>query len=226
MYTDGAMKVYSPRAGAEKVLLPWREAAAVPARGPGRKAIAGMTLVEVLVAFTLFMIMAMGILAAMVQTRKISENNAAQAIAVSIAQGIIEQVQLIGYTNLTNDANLPLKFTGQTGANLAGLQQFSLPWAADATTFTDIGALTDPTNPASAILGVMLDFDYRNGATVVRPARYMKMRVNLQRTLHTVDDNVEIILTYSWQLPTGNGSATGRYLTREIRTIRSQAPSF
>ena len=76
------------------------------------------------------------------------------------------------------------------------------------------------------MLGILIDLDYKSGATVLRPARYMKMRVNLQRNVHTIDDNVEIILTYSWQPPTGNGAAAARYITREIRTIRSQAPSY
>jgi len=188
-------------------------------------AAAGMTLVELMVASCLFTIMSLGALVALGQTRIISENNVAQATAASIAQGIIEQVQLNGYASITSDPNLPLKVTGANN-DLSTIQQFSLPWAANATTFTDIGARADPADPASPILGVLIDVDYRSGGTVIRPGRYMKMRVNLQRNAHLTDDNVEIILTYSWQPPSGYGAASARYLTREIRTIRSQAPSY
>jgi len=55
----------------------------------------------------------------------------------------------------------------------------------------------------------------------------MKMRVNIRRTVHSGDDNVEIVLTYQWQPPSRNAlPADNVYLTREIRTIRSQAPSY
>ena len=191
-----------------------------------RPADAGVTLVELMVSFTLFTIMSLGAIAALGQTRIISENNVAHATANAIAQGIIEQVQLNGYTNITSDPSLPLKFTGASSANLASLQQFSLPWAADATTFTDIGSRADPTDPNSPVLGVLVDVAYKNGANVIRPAHYMKMKVNLQRNPHLNDDNVEIILTYSWQPISANGTSSGAFFTREIRTIRSQAPSY
>jgi len=199
-----------------------RTASSMPVRRPQR----GMTLVEVMIATSLFTLMALGALATLLQTRRMSENNLAQATAAVIVQGIIEQVHLDGYTTITTDPNLVLTFTAPNSSNLSTIQQFSLPWATDATTFTEIGIRTDPADLTSPILGVLIDLDYRNGSTVIRPARYMKMRVNLQRNVHTTDDNVEIILTYSWQPPSGNGAASAPYLTREIRTIRSPAQSF
>ena len=190
----------------------------------------GFTLVEIMIAFGVFSIMALGSITALLQTRRMSEDNVAQATAAVIAQGIIEQVQLNGYSAIADTAttpNLELKFTGANTNNLASIQQYDLPWAADAATFTAIGARVDPEDPASAILGVLLDLDYKVGATVVRPARYMKMRVNIRRTVHSGDDNVEIVLTYQWQPPSRNALAADNvYLTREIRTIRSQAPSY
>jgi len=51
--------------------------------------------------------------------------------------------------------------------------------------------------------------------------------VNMRRTVHSGDDNVEIILTYQWQPPSRNTRPGNNvYLTRELRTIRSQAPSY
>jgi type II secretory pathway pseudopilin PulG len=195
-----------------------------------RGATSGVTLVETLVAMTLFSAMALGSLSALIQTRKMSEDNVAQATAAVIAQGIIEQVQLNPYaavSDTTSSPNLELKFTGANTNNLASIQQYDLPWATNTTTFTEIGARVNPSDTASPILGVLLDLDYKVGTTVIRPGRYMKMRVNIRRTVNPGNDNVEITLTYSWQPPSrNNGAGTETYLTRELRTIRSQAPSY
>jgi Tfp pilus assembly protein PilV len=197
---------------------------------PGAGYASGMTLTEIMIAFGLFSIMALGSLTALLQTRKMSEDNVAQATAAVIAQGIIEQVQLNGYDAISDTVgspNLELKFTGANTNNLASIQQYDLPWATDTTTFTAIGARVDPNDTSSAVLGVLLDLDYKVGTKVVRPGRYMKMRVNIRRTVHSGDDNVEIVLVYQWQPPSRNTRPTDNiYLTREIRTIRSQAPSY
>lgn len=186
-----------------------------------------MSLVELMVAFSMFTIMALGALTALIQTRKMSENNVAQATAAVIAQGIIEQIHLSGYANVAADATLPLNFAGPRPAGiLSEIQSFNLPWASDSTTFTDIGTRADSSNPSSPILGVLLDLDYRSGGNVIRPRRYMPMQVNLQRDVHIADDNIAIILTYRWQPPSGNGAANTPYVTRELRTIRSLAPSY
>ena len=183
-----------------------------------------------MIAFGVFSLMALGSITALLQTRRMSEDNVAQATAAVIAQGIIEQVQLNGYeaiADTVSSPNLELKFTGANTNNLASIQQYDLPWAPDDTTLTPIGARVVPGDLTSAVLGVLLDLDYKVGTTVVRPARYMKMRVNIRRSVHSGDDNVEIVLTYQWQPPSRNALATDNvYLTREIRTIRSQAPSY
>jgi type II secretory pathway pseudopilin PulG len=187
---------------------------------------AGMTLLEVAIASFLFTVMAVSILTAMVQTRKIAENNVAQTAATVVAQGIIEQVQLTGYDPLITDASVPVNYTAPDSNNYSGMQQIPLLWAPDATTFYELGAHSDPADLTSPVLGILLDMAYKNGSTVIRPARYMKMKANLQRNIHTADDNIEITLTYSWLPPSGNGQTSSRWITREIRTIRSQAPSY
>lgn len=183
-----------------------------------------------MLAFAIFTITALACVSALLHTRRMSEDNVAQATASVIAQGIIEQVQLNSYSAVADTVdtpNLELKFTGMNTNNLASIQQYDLPWATDTTTFTAIGARVNPADATSAILGVLLDLEYKVGSTVIRPARYMKMRVNMRRTVHAGDDNVEIVLTYQWQPPSRNALPTDNvYLTREIRTIRSQAPSY
>jgi len=199
----------------------------LPRRRPPRKNHSGFTLVEVMVSTVLFTMMAVATLSAILQSRRMSEDNVAQATASVIAQGILEQVQLNPYDDIASAANLALKFTGVNNNNLASIQQQSLPWDPDSTTFRFIGALSDPANPASAILGVLIDTAYMDGATVIRPARYMNMQINITRTLRANLDNVEVVLAYRWQPPSRNlPGQPATYVTREIRTIRSEAPSF
>jgi hypothetical protein len=186
--------------------------------------------VEVMVAAVIFAAMALGSLSALIQARRMSEDNVAQATAAVIAQGIIEQVHLnpyIAITDTTGSPNLLLKFTGENTNNLASIQQYELPWATDASTFTEIGARSDPADPTSPVKGVLIDLDYKVGTQVVRPGRYMKMRVNIRRTVNPSDHNVQIVLTYSWRPYSRNPlDSDSIYLTRELRTVRSEAPSY
>ena len=186
-----------------------------------------MTLVEVVTSIGLFALMVLGALGGMVQVRKMSDSNVFQVSAQAVAQGIIERLQVTGYASVATDAALPLELMGyDSSANLCSVQTFNLPWAPDATTFTDIGELINPADQAAGVRGILLDADFRNGAAVIRPRKYMNMRVNLRRTLHANDDNVEILLTYSWQPPTGSQTSTAGFITREIRTVRSEANSY
>ena len=186
-----------------------------------------MTLVEIIVSMTLFTVMALGAIAGMVQVRKMSESNVFQVSAETVAKGIIERIQVTGYANVATDATLPLEFMGyDASTNLCTVQTFNLTWAPDATTFTDIGEMINPANQAAGVRGVLLDTEFRNGATVIRPRKYMNVRVNLRRTLHVNDDNVEILLTYSWQPPNRRGTSNAAFITREIRTVRSEANSY
>jgi type II secretory pathway pseudopilin PulG len=187
---------------------------------------AGMSLVEAVVSMGLFTIMSLGIIAGMVQVRKMSESNASQVTAETVAQGVIERMLITGYTNVRNDSTLPLEFLGfNTATNLCTVQTFLLPWATNATN-TDIGEMINPADQTAGVRGILLDMDYRNGTTVIRPRKYMKMRVNLRRTPHDTDNNIEIVLTYSWQPPNRTGTTDADYITREIRTVRSEAVSY
>ena len=201
---------------------------------PGRRTRA-MTLLEVMVSFTIFTMIAMGTLAAVIQTRRMSEDNVAQSTATVVAEGILEQVQLPTWSSLTdptltdltkpNYLNLALLFSSSSNNNLASINNISLPW--NSATPQPVGAFVIPTDTTSTYLGVLMDVPYMNGATVIRPARYMKMQVTINRVVQTNNDFIQVVLTYSWQPPSRNlGSGTPVWLTRELRTVRSQASSY
>ena len=189
---------------------------------------AGMTLVEVVISMLLFTMMSLGAIAGMVQVRKMSESNVWQVSAEAVAQGIIERIHVTGYASVATDPALPLEFMGyDTSRNLCTVQTFNLTWAPDATTFTSIGELVDPLDQTAGVRGVLVDAEFRStGGQLLRPRKYMNMRVNLRRTLHANDDNVEILLTYSWQPPNRRGNTNADFVTREIRTVRSEANSY
>jgi len=178
-----------------------------------------MTLIEIMVAFTLFAIMASGVAATLVQMRKEAESNISQATAQVIAQGIVEQLQFVPYNALCNASSVDLKLIGVSSGNLADIQTFTVTWASDAT-YTAIGEVS-----GGVTKGVVLDADYKSGSTTIRPKRYMKMNVNLQRSVDIVNGNASVILSYQWQLPDRNIGAPV-FITKEIRVIRSQAPSY
>ena len=195
-----------------------------------------MTILEVAMASFFFILLTAGAASALIQGRKMSEDNVSQETATVIAQGILEQVHLNPYDNIANKSTvdtghndkLSLKFTSDnTANNLASIQQFDLPWETDATTFDPIGEFNIPGDKTSGVRGVLIDVQYKNGATVIRPARYMQMDVHLTRTIHEDLDNVEVVLTYRWQPPSRNKPGqTPIYAAREIRTIRSETPSY
>src|SRR6478736_2037096 len=112
-----------PRAAA---VAPLAQTPRQPKRRLAPGQVSGFTLVEIMIAFGVFSIMALGSITALLQTPRMSEDNVAQATAAVIAQGIIEQVQLNGYSAVADTAgtpNLELKFTGANTNNLASIQQ-------------------------------------------------------------------------------------------------------
>lgn len=190
-------------------------------------------MVEVMIALLIFLLVAIGIATSLVQLRKQGENTICQVLAQTIAEGLLEQVRRTPFTTLSDvtlNPPVPILFiNADTTTNYAVVEPFSLAWASDDTTFTDIGARTIPGDLTSAIKGVLLDVDYKNSSgTIIRPRRYMKMRANLRHTVNTNQDVVQVVLRFQWAVPDRRTSSGGTlyYETREIRTVISQMPTY
>jgi hypothetical protein len=179
-----------------------------------------MTIIEVVIAITMFAIMAGGIAGTLIQMRKMGESNIRQATAQVIAQGIIEQLQFVPYDTLSMGPSVSIKFVGVTSSNLSSIQDFTLTWAPDADTYTAIGEVT-----GGVTKGIVLDADYQSGGVTLRPKRYMRMNVNLRRFITAGTGNMSVILTYQWELTDRAGSGPV-FITKEIRLVRSFAPSY
>lgn len=179
----------------------------------------GMTLVEVMVSVFIFAIAAGAVLASFLMTRKIAISNLAESFAQTTAQSIIEQIIRVSPTILADatQTEVEIKLPTLTSENYTSMPSYTLPWASDATTFTDIGS----TN------GILVDAAYIAASNTIHPERYMKMKVNLQRTIESSDNRVRIVLRYQWEIPDRKkADGTPIYLTGEIRTVRSMALRF
>lgn len=193
---------------------------------------AGVTLVEVMVAMLVFVMVAIGITTSLIQLRRQGENNISQVLAQAIAEGLLEQVRRTSYSDLSDvDTNPPVQllFIDANIANNATVQPFSLAWATDDTTYTEIGVRTDPTDLTSPILGMLMDVDYKDASgNLIRARRYMKMKVNLRHSLNANKDAVEVRLKYQWAVPERR-NADWSYVyfpSREIRSVVSKIPTY
>jgi type II secretory pathway pseudopilin PulG len=179
-----------------------------------------MTLIEVAVSFTVFAVAATGVVASLIQARRLSESNLAQGYAHSTAQAVIEEVIRVPPSMLADLTltEIEVKLAQLTDQNYTSLEDFNLPWATDDTTFTEIG---------TTAAGILTDAAYIADSNEIRPERFMRMRLNLQREIESNQNRVRIVLRYQWEVPDRQG-ANGDpiYLNGEIRTVRSTALRF
>lgn len=179
----------------------------------------GMTLVEIMVSVFIFSIAAGAVLAAFLMTRKIAVSNLSESFAQITAQSIIEQIIRIPPTVLADSAqsSVEIKLPTLTSTNRTSMPSYSLPWASASTDYTSIGS----TN------GILVDAAYIAASNTIHPERYMKMKVNLQRTIENSENRVRIVLRYQWEIPDRKKTdGTSIYLTGQITTIRSMALRF
>lgn len=193
-----------------------------------------VTLVEAMVSLTLFTACAGGLGSAYVQMMKYTMRNSYEVLALSAAQSIMEQVQLLSYDDLedTTTASFNVQLNGWNNVtNNAIVQSVAIPWAANTASFTNIGV-----NEGGPTLGILVDVNQTNlaGNTVIKTRAYMPFRINLTRTVespaatNTTLRRVRVRLQFQSAIP-GTMLANGGILysaTREIRILRSPAISY
>jgi type II secretory pathway pseudopilin PulG len=188
--------------------------------GRFRNAILGISLVEVMVSFAIFGLAASGVLASLIQARKVSASNLSQSYAQSTAQSVIEQIVSLPPNTLADatTTTAEIKLATLTDNNFTELSDFVIPWATDSDDFTDLGV---------DAVGVLTDAAYVADAGTIRPERYMRMMVNLQRDIQFAEGRVHIVLRYRWAIPDRLGNdGDPIYLEGRITTIRSMALRF
>lgn len=179
-----------------------------------------MTLVEVMVSFAIFAFAATAVVAGLIQTQKLSMSNLSQSYAQSTAQAVIEEVIRVPPSQLSDPdlTEITIKLATLTSSNYTSIDDFTIPWSTSATEFTEIGTTS---------AGILTDAAYIADSHTIRPERFMRMQINLQREIEAANNRVRITLRYRWAVPDrSNSDGSPIFLSGETRTIRSTALRF
>ncbi len=183
----------------------------------------GVTLVELMVSMGILAVVAGGVMASMLYSQRLAQSNLAQSYAAITAQSIIEQLVRLPADTLTDEtttgAEILIPYV--TSSNNTSLERISVPWSTDDDVFTDIGPAENPTQ------GILVDAAYIPAGNKIRPERYMRFRVNLERTVEAAEHRVSIVLRYQWEVPDRRADdGAPVYLSGILTTVRSTAVSF
>lgn len=168
-------------------------------------------------------IVAGGIMSSLLYSQRLSESNLSQSYAAITAQSIIEQIVRLPADTLKNESitGVTILIPFVTDFNKTEMERISVPWSASETEFTEIGPEEDPS------IGILLDAAYIAEGHQIRPDRYMRFRVNLQRTVEESEHRIGIVLRYQWAVPDQRGPGGAPvFLENTLTTFRSTAVSF
>ena len=188
----------------------------------------GMTILEVMIALSVLALLLSGILAALLQAHRMTQESIYQNAARASVQGAVEQMlRSISFANLpyTNAANtlqpgadasttVPIVFNGQLEAPLAlSISTSAIP---------DAGVV--PSGASENLVNI--DVNYTPGLA----SDDMELRLWL-RGQDVSDSAIDatqvraITVVYQWRFFDGSNSA-GRWHLNSVRNIRSAAPNF
>jgi len=181
----------------------------------------GLTLIEIMVSMGVFTIVSMGILAVVLQIRRMAENNVYENTALTMAQGYLEQVRSLPYGQLLAAAN----FVGTPPTPDLGVGRLNLLSA-------NGGGATFLLNESNQLLRstqwtnerVFLDRDAAGRNLQPMDFRFRVSLLNIDNPALVAirPQGIEIILDYQFTFPDGRQ----RVVTRSIRNVRSVVPTF
>lgn len=185
--------------------------------------LSGFTLIEILIASLVMTIMFGGLLAMMIQSRRLTDGSVVQNSAVTILQGYIEQMKNMDYASLAvSPASAPgTAITVPTVLDESTPDPLTVSWGTPPSTIPAIGA----SNPLGAV---------DNNKTIamknpaVTPADTLNLNIwlwvqDLTGTATDVTNSKAVTMIYTYQFRDGGRIRSYR---GSIRTIRSIVPSF
>lgn len=182
----------------------------------------GLTLIEVLIASAVMVIVFSGVVGALIQCRRLSENSIKQASSVAIVQGYIEQIKNMEYTNVFNSPDI-------SSTDIIQLPTIRDQLTADPLTLSRGEAPTSlpaiGTSAAGAIDNID-DIDINNTPSDTNDDLRLNIWVwvkDLSVASSDIQDAKSITLIYTYEVKDG---AKVRAYRDGIRTIRSIVPSF
>lgn len=195
---------------------------------PQKTAHQGMTILEVMIALSVLALLLSGILAALIQAHRITQESIYQNAARASVQGAVEQmVRSISFPNLpyTDASNtiqpgadssttVPVIFNGRLEAPIAlSLSQSAIP-----------DAQTVPTGAVENLVNI----DVNNTPDLASDDMQMRVWLWIQDASDLAIDATQvraITVVYQWRFFDGSNSA-GRWHLNSVRNIRSAAPNF
>jgi len=195
-----------------------------------RRANRGMTLLEVMIASGVMFMLSGGILATVIQSRRLTEGSIVQNSANTILQGYIEQMKTMAF-----DTDLVCSPTSAPNPYVVGTS-LSVPCARDETTAGQdpiyLSAGTPPTSLPAIGTTPTGAVDNPHTIAIKTPAVNPNDTLNLNLWLWVVDltgtnpnvtQSKAITLIYTYQFLDGGRI---RQIRGSIRSVRSVVPSF
>ncbi|MCX6953737.1 MAG: hypothetical protein NTV51_16420 [Verrucomicrobia bacterium] len=189
----------------------------------------GVTLVEVLIASLVLTITCGGVLAMMIQSRRLTEGSIVQNSIVTVMQGYIEQMKSMEYGLLAvSPPALDTSVTLPTVKDADHPDALGLSWGSPPTTLPAIG--TTPANAVDNDKDIIIKTPLKPDGTPapITAADTIKLTVwvwvqDLTDLPNNVGGSKAVTIIYTYQFRDGGRIKSIR---NSLRTIRSVVPSF
>ncbi len=163
-----------------------------------------------------------GIMATLIQSRRLTEGSVYQNSAVTIMQGYVEQMKNMEYSQVIVSAATepPAALKIPTMLDQANPDPLTLSWGTPPATMPAAGAV-----PTGGVTNTRV-IDINNTPTNTKDDLEMKLWVWVQDLTGTSPDGVDakaITVIYNWKTKDGGRE---RITQGSVRTIRSLVPSF
>ncbi len=182
-----------------------------------------MTLIEVMVGFSVMTVMGMALTGVFIQGRSVSVGNIYETTALTVAQGYLEQIKTMDYSVVqacgANPSTNPIPTKGVDADSSGSVNVVDEPLTVGSR--NSVGKIDNGTH-----LGILIDLSKAEGSSTYTP-RYMKMWVtptitDLQPS--TGLQGLEIALTFEWESRRANMAVVSR--TETVRFVKSNIPSY
>jgi Tfp pilus assembly protein PilV len=189
----------------------------------------GFSLIEVAVAMTVFTLMIVGVFAAMLQSRKMTESSIYQNSAVTVVQGYIEQMKNMDFNELPYYDGSTLMKNGETSSDSTIYTQLdsdtydTLKLSSGAVpTMASVIAGTRPTGAVDNSKKIDINNTPDDTADDLVLNIWVWI-VPLDNAGSRVGDSRHITMIYNWSFATGGVDLT---FHDSVTTVRSRVPTF
>lgn len=171
----------------------------------------GFSLVEVMIAMTLFGVVSLGMAKAMIQSRKMAESSIYMTTAHGIAYGYAEQIMAMDFIDFETSVNDPA-----IDVTLKAISPSSSTGSIEINDPLHIGSWTDKS--------IVIDIRGEGTAerAIVMPMRFMLTATSLDSGTNP-RDAYEIKLTYQFKSPS---RVKSKWLSDSINFVKSSVPIY